>query len=174
MYKTTLAGHPLHPQLIVFPAGLLPFSLAMDIVHAATGNKTAAETAYYAMWGGAMGALAAGSAGAFDYFTIPRRSEARKTATVHAVMNLGLVALTGINLMIRRNRRRKPGLAPLIMSAAGNVGLFVSAWFGGHLVYEHGVRVKGVSPTEPAPSLSMPGDHELTRSLEDLQPHAPQ
>jgi uncharacterized membrane protein len=38
MAETTFAGHPLHPQLVGFPLGLLPFSLVMDFMHLATGE----------------------------------------------------------------------------------------------------------------------------------------
>ena len=34
MPRTTLFGHPLHPQLVVYPAGLLPFSFVLDLLHA--------------------------------------------------------------------------------------------------------------------------------------------
>ncbi len=38
MAQATFIGHPLHPQLIVIPAGLLPFSLVLDLAHAKTGD----------------------------------------------------------------------------------------------------------------------------------------
>ena len=38
MPQVTLMGHPLHPQLIVMPAALLPFSLILDALHAGTRN----------------------------------------------------------------------------------------------------------------------------------------
>ena len=33
MPQVTLMGHPLHPQLIVMPAGLVPFSLGGHLVY---------------------------------------------------------------------------------------------------------------------------------------------
>lgn len=35
MPTSTLAGHPLHPMLIVAPAALLPFGAVMDAMHRA-------------------------------------------------------------------------------------------------------------------------------------------
>lgn len=52
MPQVTLMGHPLHPQLIVLPAGLLPFSLLLDAMHAATRDQSYADAAYYTMMGG--------------------------------------------------------------------------------------------------------------------------
>jgi len=45
MPQVTLMGHPLHPQLIVLPAGLLPFSLLLDAMHAATRDQSYADAA---------------------------------------------------------------------------------------------------------------------------------
>jgi uncharacterized membrane protein len=43
MPKTTLAGHPLHPQLVGFPIGLLPFGLVMDAMYAVTNDEAYAR-----------------------------------------------------------------------------------------------------------------------------------
>ena len=63
MPLTTFAGHPLHPQLITMPAGLLPFSLVLDLLHLKTGRRSYADAAYYTMIGGLAGGVAAGAAG---------------------------------------------------------------------------------------------------------------
>jgi len=52
MPRVTVAGHPLHPQLIAFPLGLLPFSFVMDVAYMATGKKSFARAAKYCMTGG--------------------------------------------------------------------------------------------------------------------------
>jgi uncharacterized membrane protein len=134
MPKTTFAGHPLHPQLISFPLGLFPFSLAMDLLHLATGKEAYADTAYHSMVGGMVGGLAAGAAGAADYFTIPPDSESRKVANVHGGLNLGIMGLYGLNLLLR-GREKKPGAVPVLLSLLGTAGLVASAWYGGELVY---------------------------------------
>jgi uncharacterized membrane protein len=164
MPQATFAGHPLHPQLIVMPAGLLPFSFLLDLMHAGTGDHSYADAAYYTMMGGWLGGLAAGAAGAADYSTIPRDSTAKKIGTVHGAMNLGLLALTGLNLLMRRNRRA-PGPLPLLLSLIGNVGLFASAWYGGHLVYHHGMRVRGTELSGTPDEIRPPGDKRLEHAF---------
>lgn len=164
MPQTTLAGHPLHPQLIVMPAGLLPFSLLLDVMHAGTGDHSYADAAYYTMMGGFLGGLAAGAAGAADYGTIPRDSAAKKIGTVHGAMNVGLLALTGLNLFMRRTRR-SPGPLPMLLSLIGNVGLFASAWYGGHLVYHHGMRVRGTALAGTPEEIKAPGDERLEQTF---------
>ena len=163
--KTTLAGHPLHPQLIVAPAGLLPFSFIMDLMHALTGKRTYAEAAYLTMVGGSIGAVAAAGAGAADYFTIPADTPAKQSANVHASMNAGLLSLYTLNLLMRRGKNPPTGTVPVLLSAIGTVGLLISAWYGGHMVYEHGMRVKGVDPSAGAPEMRPPVDDQVVKPL---------
>jgi uncharacterized membrane protein len=167
MPYTTFTGHPLHPQLITMPAGLLPFSLLLDILYLKTGRHSYAEAAYYTMVGGFVGGLAAGAAGAADYLTIPPESPAKKTADTHAAMNLGLLALTGLNLCLRSGRR-KSGAGPALLSLVGNLGLFVSAWLGGHLVYEHGMRVRPAGSSEHEAERKLPGDERIEAAIQSF------
>ena len=173
MPKTTLVGHPLHPQLIVAPAGLLPFSLIMDLMHLFIGKRKYAETAYLTMLGGSVGALAAAAAGAGDYVTIPSGTRARQSANVHASMNVGLVSMYALNLLMRRGKNPPTGTLPMLLSALGTVGLVISAWYGGHMVYEHGMRVKGVDPSVGAPEIRPPLDEPLAGAYSKAEGAAP-
>jgi uncharacterized membrane protein len=164
MPQVTLMGHPLHPQLIVLPAGLLPFSLVLDAMHAATRDQSYADAAYYTMLGGFLGGIAAGAAGAADYGTVPRDSKARQIGRLHGVMNVGLLAMTGLNLLMRR-KRRSAGALPMLLSLVTTAGLTVSAWYGGHLVYHHGLRVRGTRLAGSPEDARLPGDERLAEAL---------
>jgi uncharacterized membrane protein len=167
MYKSTVAGHPLHPMLITVPAGLLPFSFVMDLMHAATGDQSYADAAYLSMAAGLVGGLAAGAAGAVDYMSLPSGTEVKRLGNVHASLNIGMMALYGINFFLRRQEEdRRPNTLGLVMNAVGTAGLLASAWYGGHMVYEHGVRVKGVDPIEGARDLQLPGDEAIAETFE--------
>jgi uncharacterized membrane protein len=164
MAQTTLAGHPLHPQLIGFPVGLLPYSFVMDLMHLATGKKSYADAAYYTMVGGCVGGLAAGAAGAADYLTIPRNTESKKVGTLHGGLNLGVMALYGLNLLLRRGRS-SPGPLPVLLSLLGTAGLVVSQWYGGELVYKLGMRVKPAMEGEQGPEWKPPGDERIEKAF---------
>ena len=169
MPNATFAGHPLHPQLIVAPAALLPFSLVMDVMHKQTGDPSYAKAAYYTMVGGFVGGLAAGAAGAADYTTIPSGDKVKNIASLHGILNIGLLGLTAMNLLLRRGRDRKPGVVPLLLSMVGTAGVVVSAWYGGHLVYEHGMRVKAAGGPSRVPEIKLPGDEKLKEALTTFQ-----
>jgi uncharacterized membrane protein len=171
MPKTTFAGHALHPQLIVLPAGLLPFSAFLDAMSLATGKSSYSDAAYYTLAGGLVGGLAAGAAGAADYLTIPPESETKRTGNLHAAMNIGGLAMTALNLMIRsRQREGEPvGALPVALSLATAAGVLVSSWYGGKMAYEQGMRVKGVSEVEHVPELKVPGDDSIKHAFDRLE-----
>lgn len=173
MPRLTLAGHPLHPQLIGLPLGLLPFSMAMDVMYLITGRRSYSDAAFYSMAGGSLGAVAAGAAGAADYLTIPSGTNAKKAANVHAILNLSMMGLYGINLMLRQASPTRNGTVPMLLSAVGTVGLTISQWYGGYLVYEQGMRVKPVNPDDRSTELKLPGDDRIVESLEALEEIAP-
>jgi uncharacterized membrane protein len=80
------------------------------------------------------------------------------------MMNVGLLALTGLNLLLRR-RRRSAGTLPMILSLITTAGLTVSAWYGGHLVYHHGMRVRGTDLAGSPEDAKLPGDHRMAEAL---------
>jgi uncharacterized membrane protein len=166
--RATFLGHPLHPQLILFPAGLLPYSFLMDVLHHATGRQSYADAAYHTMWGGVVGGLAAGAAGAVDYLSIKDDSKSKPIANLHAAMNISMMALYGVNLATRRNANRRPGLLSTVLSGIGAAGLLVSAWYGAHLVYDHGMRVRGVDELANARDVAPPGDAGAEDALEQI------
>jgi uncharacterized membrane protein len=173
MPKLTLAGHPLHPMLIVAPAALIPFGFILDAMHRATDNDDYANAAFYSLTGGLVGGLAAGVAGAMDYLEIDSGTDVKQTANVHAVLNGGALALTAANLALRRDGYKHTG-GSLALSAIAAVGVIVSGWFGGRMVYEQGMRVKGVNPIEDAPEVHVvPGDERLAHALHDAERYAP-
>jgi len=169
MPLTTFAGHPLHPQLVELPLGMLPFSLAMDATYILTGDESYANAAYYSMIGGSLTAVVAGAAGAADYFTIPSGTQSARTANVHAALNLGLIGLYGFNLFLRRGRTPPTGPLPVLLSALGGLGLIVSSWYGGRLVYELGMRVKPLMEGPPEPEWKVPGGEQVEKALRGLE-----
>jgi uncharacterized membrane protein len=168
MPKSTLAGHPLHPQLIAAPMGLLPFSCVMDLMYLATGDEEYADAAYYTLVGGLVGGVAAGAAGAVDYLAIGNHQPAKKAANLHAILNIAALSLWGVNLSLRR-RRQRSGRLVASLSVIGTLALLVSQWFGGYLVYNKGLRVKNIDPLEAEPDLALPGDKALHDALHGLE-----
>jgi hypothetical protein len=83
------------------------------------------------------------------------------------------MAVTAANVMMRRNTPKHVG-GSLALSALGALGVIVSGWFGGRLVYEEGMRVKGVSPVEHERDLRMlPGDEKVAHAMQSAEKYVP-
>jgi uncharacterized membrane protein len=144
----SIGKHPIHPMLIVFPIGLWVFSLVCDFIyHAGMHNVFWKEVAFYAMIGGVIGALFAAVPGFIDYLSL-RDRHIKKIATTHMVLNLIVVALFLFNLGIRYNAAPENEVFGVFLSILAIVILGFSGWFGGSLVYVHGVAVEAPSSKE--------------------------
>lgn len=137
--KVRVANHPIHPMLIPFPIGLWIFSLVADIVYLYNGNPSWATAALYTMGGGIIGALLAAVPGFVDYLYMgPSRT--KNIALWHMLLNVGALVLFVINFFMRLDSI--PGATgPFLLSIIGVVGILISGWLGGHLVYVDGMAV---------------------------------
>ena len=168
MPETTFAGHPLHPQLVGLPIGLLPYSLVMDFMYLATGKDCYKDSAYHCMMGGFLSGLAAGAAGFTDYMTMPADDKVTKTATLHGSLNAGVLAMYGLNLFLRRGQN-ETGTLPLLLSLLGTAGLVVAQWYGGEMVYEMGMRVKPLEKGAHAEQWKLPGDEKIAETFRAVE-----
>ena len=115
----TIAKHPIHPMLVVFPIGLWIFSLVCDLVYLfGPANPLWRDMAFYTMAGGWIGALAAAVPGLIDYFSMSPGA-AKRTATTHMTLNLVVVTLYAINLWIRWAAERSRRLASGVIGGCG-------------------------------------------------------
>ncbi|HEX8964042.1 MAG TPA: DUF2231 domain-containing protein [Rhodocyclaceae bacterium] len=141
----SVAKHPLHPMLVVFPIGLWIFSLVCDLVSLAVSDPDVAGTwslvAFFTMAGGLVGALAAAVPGFIDLLSIAD-PDVRKIALTHMAINLTAVVIYAANLWLRLNGM-ETGL-PIGLSVLTVLMLGVSGWLGGEMVHVHGVGVQPV------------------------------
>ena len=139
MTSAHVGKHPIHPMLVVLPLGLWIAALAFDIVYAVSNAPIWRTLAFWNIAAGIIGALLAAVPGFIDYLDLDGR--ARRIATFHMVLNLGAVAVFAVNWYVRM---RVPPTSwwPLILSVIGVVGVIVSGWLGGELVYVERVGVE--------------------------------
>ena len=136
----SVARHPIHAMLIVFPVGLFIFSLICDLVSTRSADPaTWALVAFYTMVGGFIGALAAAVPGLIDLLSLADKA-IKKTAITHMSINLVVVALYAVNIWMRTSSNTNTGM-PLLLSVVAVGLLAVSGWLGGKMVHEYGVGV---------------------------------
>lgn len=136
----SVARHPIHPMLVVFPIGLWIFSFVCDLIYYfGSGSAMWNDVAYVAMAGGIIGALIAAVPGFIDFLALSGRP--KTIAATHMTINLCLVVLFAINLYARTG-----GVAvdsyPIVLSILGVIALAISGWLGGQLVYVHSIAVE--------------------------------
>lgn len=127
----TWLGHPLHAVLTDVVVGAWVTGAVFDVM-ALAGERRAqwAGDALAAL--GTAAAVPTALAGLADYSTVPM--PAAGAATLHGALNNVNVVLYALSLRERRRGRHGPGVA-LSLGALGIAT--VSAWIGGHLVYDH-------------------------------------
>jgi uncharacterized membrane protein len=144
----SIAKHPIHPMLIVFPIGLWVFSLVSDLVLVlGSGSVVWNDVAFYTMAGGLVGALLAAVPGLIDFLSLAE-PRVKKIGTWHLILNLLAVAGFAVNLWLRT--RTAPGASlPIALSVIGVVLIGVSGWLGGEMVYVHAVAVEPHREAKP-------------------------
>lgn len=169
MSKIRVAGHSLHPMLVVFPLGLLATSLVWDIVYLASGNSMWATTSFWTIVAGVAGGLLAAIPGLVDWLAIPRTTRAWKIGLYHMLLNLAVVGLFVLSAALRwATGYSTPGIGHMISGWVG-IGLaLVSGWLGGELVERLGVAVYSDAHLD-APSSLAPS----SRRREKLGPRIP-
>jgi uncharacterized membrane protein len=130
--RASIAKHPIHPMLVVIPLGLWVAALAFDIAATVTADAMWRTLAFWNIVAGIIGALVAAVPGFVDYLTLQGRIA--RIATWHMVLNLAAVALFAVNAFVHRRVGIESWL-PLALSIVGVVGVFVSGWLGGEMVY---------------------------------------
>jgi uncharacterized membrane protein len=152
----SVASHPIHPMLVVFPIGLWIFSFISDVIFLFAGNPLWNDIAFYTMIGGLSGALLAAVPGLIDMFSIAD-PKAGKIAWNHMVLNLITIAFYSLNVYLR-STLPAGAFFPIVLSALGVVLLAIAGWLGGELAYVHGVGVEprrktsAAGKSEPAPN----------------------
>jgi uncharacterized membrane protein len=157
MRRITVAGHSLHPMLVVFPLGLFATSLVWDIVYLSTSNLMWGAIAFWSIVAGLVGGLAAAIPGLLDWLAIPDGTRAKRIGAIHGLLNLAIVILFAVSAVLRySNGYTTPEIGTMIPGWIG-IGLaLIAAWLGGELVERLGVGVAEFQDLNAPSSLRAP------------------
>src|SRR3954470_4841193 len=117
--RVKVAGHPVHPMLIVFPLGLLATAVIFDLIGLATHASRWTEVAYYLVGAGVIGGLAAAVPGWIDWFAIPARTRAKRIGLIHGAGNVTVVVLFVVSWLLRRDNPATPPTGAVVASLLG-------------------------------------------------------
>lgn len=131
--KLTIAGHPIHHMLIVFPLGLLATSFFFDLAWLANGRAELARVAWWMIFAGVIGGLVASVFGIVDWLAIPRGTRAWILGAWHGGGNTIVAVLFAISWLLRRDAPGHPEGIAITLSAGGVLLSVITGWLGGQL-----------------------------------------
>jgi uncharacterized membrane protein len=156
--RVKLAGHPIHPMLIVLPLGLLSIGVLFDLVYLATNDRTFADVAFWDIGAGIIGGLLAAVFGMIDWLAIPKDTRAKRLGLLHGGGNLVIVVLFIVSWIIRLpNHAYAPDITPFVLGLIAVGAALVTAWLGGELVYRLRVAVDDDAGLNASNSLNRDG-----------------
>src|SRR5947209_17904109 len=153
--RTKVAGHPLHPMLIVFPLGLFIAAVVFDIIYMVTNNTALAQVSFWNIAGGIVGGLLAAIFGLADWLGIPANTRAKKIGLYHGGGNVLIVALFAVSWLMRLNAANNaPNTVAFVLAVVAILLGVVTGWLGGELVDRLGVGVDPGANLDAPNSLS--------------------
>jgi len=152
--RAKLAGHPIHPMLIVFPLGLLATAVIFDVIAIASGNHEWHGISFWMIAAGIIGGLAAAVFGLVDWIAIPDGTRAKRIGLWHGVGNVIVTLMFAISWWMRRADPTNPSGIALGLAIAAVLLALVTGWLGGELVDRLGVGVDNGAHLDAPSSLS--------------------
>ncbi len=144
----TIAGHPLHPPLVVFPVALLVAAAGTDIGYWLTNDLFWARGSFWLLGAGLLTGIVAAVVGMSDFLKIGRVRK-HTAGWAHMYTNVTALVLTLINFLLRFGSRTENIVyTGLLISVVVATLLGIGGWFGGELIYRHKIAVIGYGDRE--------------------------
>lgn len=131
--------HPLHPVFVHFPVACWSLAVVTDFASLWLGQSA---------WSWSGGLLAVGCAtavvamlsGLLELVRIPEGA-AMRDAWLHmgAMLTAFTFFVSGLMLRLDDLQAIAPNVVSLVLDAGGIIALAIGGWFGGRLVYSHGI-----------------------------------
>ncbi|HET6405921.1 MAG TPA: DUF2231 domain-containing protein [Candidatus Thermoplasmatota archaeon] len=152
-----LPGMPpvVHPLFVHFAITLIPASAAFALWYAWRRTAWTRPAAYALMTAAALLSLLAMGTGFRDYFAVKPHLEGNAAFDVletHELLGVVTALTVAITAAIAWWRRADVAVKPAwrwalaVALAAATLLVLVTAWYGGSLVYDHGVAVTDTTP----------------------------
>src|SRR5687767_13338335 len=99
--RLRVAGHPIHPVLVMFPLGLFAMAVIFDAANLLGGPAILGEVAYWNVAGGLLGGILVALAAAVDLAFIPSGTPAKRAGVLYGLINMGVLLLFAVIMMVR-------------------------------------------------------------------------
>ena len=140
-------GHPLHPALVHFPSACWSLATVADLASLRWG-KPAWMLAGVLLIVGTVTAIAAMATGFIELMKVGADHPATRDLNRHMGLVMTAWSFYAASLLLRLQGTTlvQPDAVDLGLSVAGFAFLCMAGWFGGKLVYGHGLGVREHPP----------------------------
>jgi uncharacterized membrane protein len=138
-------GHPSHPPLTDATIGMFVLGAGLAVLgKAGVAEGKLGPAAWLALIGGLAVAAPTAVTGFADWVGIEWGTPLWRTATIHLSAMVTAVALFGVAAWLQWPGYRDGGVTTggLVLALGGLVTLAVGGWYGGAVVFVHGMRVE--------------------------------
>ena len=152
-----LPGHPIHPPLTDATIGIYTFATIAALADV-TGisNNAATHGWWLALLTGLVVTVPTALTGFLDWLTMEWGSELWKTATAHMLAMVSATVFFGLAALLGHDDFKAGDVTagPFVLTVVGFGLLTLGGWFGGAVVFVHGMRVLSLvkEPAERAVS----------------------
>lgn len=136
---------PIHPALVHFPIALIIFSVVAEFLGILLRNRSLLAAALWSLMGGVIMTAAAIAAGYYDMNRASLTEEVDGYVHLHLrigwVILAAAVILAGWRWMAREQLNQGKGISYRFAAVLIAALIAFQAWYGGEMVYAHGVSV---------------------------------
>ncbi|MGF1588158.1 MAG: DUF2231 domain-containing protein [Pleurocapsa sp.] len=140
--SVAIAGHPIHPIIVVFPVAFLTGAAGSDLGYWLTKDLFWARASTWLIGLGLVAGILAALIGMLDFLRVPRVRK-RTAGWAHMILNVTALVLTAINFWLRLDNPNFIVPIGLISSLLVATLLGLGGWYGGELSFRHKIGVIG-------------------------------
>lgn len=139
--KARVGGHPLHPMLVIIPAGGFVITMIFDLMFLATDAMVWWIATIPLIAVSVIGGLLAAIPGVIDLFAVARKQGAFRIGVIHGILNVAVTGLFAANFFLRSGAYMNPDrvTAPIFLSFVGVALLGISGFLGWRMVQTYHV-----------------------------------
>lgn len=145
--SVAIAGHPIHPVIVVFPVAFLTAAVGTDIGYWLTKDYFWARASTWLIGLGLVAGILAAIVGMSDFIKIPRVRK-RTAGWAHMTLNAVALVMSAMNFWLRLDNPIG-FIVPVgtVTSVVVATLLGLGGWYGGELSFRHKVGVIGSNET---------------------------
>ena len=144
--SVAIAGHPIHPIIVVFPVAFLTGAAGADLGYWLTKDFFWARASTWLIGLGLVAGILAALIGMLDFFKVPRVRK-RTAGWAHMIVNIAALVLSAINFWLRSGTPEFIVPIGAIISLLVATLLGIGGWYGGELSFRHKIGVIGSDGT---------------------------